>query len=307
MVQHRTLPQAHQKDPDLNNIFSNVFKRGMNQIITINGLPRTGKTTVALYLGDMLAVDRKGRHFFNPLTDIATNILEVMQLIEKKNKAGDVILWDEASVKGKGASSRDWQSELNQDMGSVFQIMGLKNQILIMTFPRNFLLEKQMRSLAHVEITTKYFDPEEMKVRAKIRWTYFDENKQKVGRKRTVSFVKGRKTKWNDVWIPVAHPDVWKVYKKKEKSFKPNWIKEFLEKIQAAKDRQEKKKYSINELVQLSVPHVSEMYNKEKGIVVGAWVRSVLEEQEGVEFGSTVASQVASALNRKIQKKELEV
>jgi len=224
-------------DEFLMKVYNACHKNKMNQIILVTGLPRTGKSELCLWLAWQLDRNKEGKHLFNPREQVAFDITKCSELIEKFDDPGRVIIWEEAGVAGHGASARKWQQEENIQLNNIFQIMGLKRQIVIINLPAQFFLDKGVRSLAHWQIFTENVDvnnkvcvcrirqvkllPEKNEVRY-IKLKYFNE---KVGR---VIMEKGS-------WIPRPPLHVRQEYYMLEKANKPKWIQESIDAIKTAK------------------------------------------------------------------------
>jgi hypothetical protein len=130
-------------------IWKKVHKDKMNQIILVDGLPRTGKSELCCRLAEMLdptfTVDK-----------IAWKYADFLELIkESKSKGHEVFVWDEAGIADWGANARQFWSEGNLSASTLFQTMGFKENICIINLPMKMMLDKHVRSLIHVNIKTK--------------------------------------------------------------------------------------------------------------------------------------------------------
>jgi hypothetical protein len=287
--------------PILAEIHGNVYLKGMNQNILFQGLPRTGKTSCSLYFAEALGVNYKNEKVFNPKKHIATDLVALAEKIEKYNSPGQVLVWEEGGVSGKGASARDWQREENKMIGNIFQIMGLKNQILLINLPVDFMLEKQVRSLIHAQVETNYFDHNNKRIVAKYRWCKYNYHKHEMETRIPRYVVEGRVYEYSD-YIPIPAPSdvIWKMYREMEKSYKHEWIKEFLELMRKARERREKKRWSQTEIIAALAPYLDNFWDEKRGRIVTAYLRSEAE-RNGILIGDTIARSVAMELTRMVK------
>lgn len=242
------------ENPILQEIYSNCHKKGMNQIITVTGLPRTGKSELCIYLAWALDRDKEGKHLFDPHTQIVKTLEELVDFIDGNNRAGITCVWEEAGISGKGAAARKWQQEENILLNDVFQIMGLKQQIILVNLPFTFFLDKGARSLSHWTVETKGIDKKNNRCNALFRKVAVTRRKNEIIGVRPRFLRSGRYTISNAVSTPRAPYNIRKVYLELQKRFKPEWINEVKNKIKflsAEKvERIEKRKMSNSELLE---------------------------------------------------------
>lgn len=137
----------------LNKIWTAVHDHKMNQIIVIEGLPRTGKSFLSLYLAS--ALDK----LFSVEKNVAFTQLDFQQLNKKNAYIGACNIWEEAGVAdGIGANSRDFWTEGNKRLSGIFQTMGFARQISIVNLPNKMMLDKHLRSLCHWILETQSVD-----------------------------------------------------------------------------------------------------------------------------------------------------
>jgi hypothetical protein len=151
MMERQQLPHSRisLSNAVLEQIWKKVHIDKMNQIILIDGLPRTGKSELGLYVGEQLdptfTIDR-----------VAWKYADFLQMImESKSKGHQVFMWDEAGIADWGANARQFWSEGNMSASTLFQTMGFKENICIINLPMKMMLDKHVRSLIHVNIKTK--------------------------------------------------------------------------------------------------------------------------------------------------------
>lgn len=134
------------------------IKKNKNAIIVINGPTGSGKT----YCGLNLAED-VGKELNTPFS-VENNVdFKFTELLRKtmqpgNKKAGTVFLFEEVGAMGGGASSREWQGELNKMFFSFMQTTRHRRQVLIMTCPSFSFLEKGARTLVHMQIEMQNID-----------------------------------------------------------------------------------------------------------------------------------------------------
>lgn len=134
----------------------NEVHGGKNLNVIISGLPRTGKSELALdlawnlYRGSSPEYKRKfeiGKH-------VAWTKIDFQKKVRKYTDIGACLVWDEAGIAELGAHSRQFWSESNIGMSTLFQIMGFHQQICIITLPSKIMLDKHLRILSHIDILT---------------------------------------------------------------------------------------------------------------------------------------------------------
>jgi DNA polymerase III delta prime subunit len=298
---------AHIKNaPILADIWTNVHQKGMNQNILFQGLPRTGKTSASIYFAEQLGVNYKCEKVFNPNKHIANDLVGLAEKIEKYDSPGQVLIWEEGGVSGKGAAARDWQRDENKLMGNIFQIMGLKNQILLINLPVDFLLEKQIRSLIHAQVQTNYFDHRNKMIVAKYRWCKYDYHRHEMQSRIPRYKVDGRIYEYSDyISIPAPSDVVWKMYREMEKNYKHDWIAQFLELMRNAKDKREKKKWTIKEIVKELSPYLDNFWDEKQNRVVAAHLRAEAE-RNGIMIGEHLVRSVSYEFTKLVKLGQLQ-
>jgi hypothetical protein len=162
----RTIPEQIKSNP----IYAKIWetpRRGGNYIIIINGLPRSGKSWLANTIAYNLSWKSDGTNNFSPLQNLCYEKLTLLKKIKESNEVGKVIIWDEAGIAELGANAREFWSESNRGLSTLFQTMGFKRQIIIVTLPNRIMLDKHIRSLCHAIIDVTSFNKPKRKIFAK--------------------------------------------------------------------------------------------------------------------------------------------
>lgn len=173
------IPPLIKGDMVLRQIYTNVYRRKMNQIILVNGLPRTGKSELCLKVAE--ALDPQFT-----VDNIAWKYKDLLKLEKDSNRTGEVLMWDEAGIAEWGANARQFWSEGNLSASTLFQTMGFKRNIVLVNLPMKIMLDKHVRSLIHVMIKTLGIDYRRHACRSKVYFMepseYVPEGKSKFPR-----------------------------------------------------------------------------------------------------------------------------
>jgi hypothetical protein len=130
-------------------IARNRIKQNKNFILAVCGQTGSGKSFIALRLGEDIDPDFNIKNvFFNPEAIFSI-------LATDRPKPGTVLVFDEA---GLGIGARDWQSQLNKDTSKLLQLFRFENLILIMTVPGLGFIDSQARKLVHAYVEPKRID-----------------------------------------------------------------------------------------------------------------------------------------------------
>lgn len=237
-----------------NPIFQKIYsapQNNLNQIITVVGLPRTGKSELCLYGAWALDRDEEGRHLFEPRKQIVKTVEELVNFIETENRVGANVIWEEAGISEKGAAAREWQKKQNILLNDVFQLMGLKRQIIWINLPRTFFLDKGPRSLSHWWIETKGISQKSETCNAVLRVVDWDRKRNEPRNLKYGFFRHGRYVKSYSVSVPRAPAPILKEYYDIQTEYKKKWIKEIKERIvsMGAEEKKEKQKLDIGEAI----------------------------------------------------------
>lgn len=90
------------------------------------------------------------------IEQVVFSALDCLKLIKSnKLKKGSVIVYEEGGV---NFSSKTWQSQVNINLGYLFQTFRSDNYIVLFNSPDTSFLDSTMRKLFHAEFTTKGID-----------------------------------------------------------------------------------------------------------------------------------------------------
>lgn len=151
------MPPEIKGHPLMIEAWRNANQKNSNFIIFINGLPGTGKSTLAQYL--MFMLDRGNNYEYRAsLRNWCLTQKEFIAATNRNTEVGRVECWEESfasGIKDGGANSRDFMTQANKQISTVFQTMRKTNQIIIMTLPATTSFDKQARNMAHCLIHIK--------------------------------------------------------------------------------------------------------------------------------------------------------
>ena len=83
---------------------------------------------------------------FSPSKHLSCYPDRLLNLMDRGYPKGSAFVWDDV---GKGGSSRDWQKEVNKQMGYVLQTCGYRNYFVILTVPDACFIDKVVRKLTN--------------------------------------------------------------------------------------------------------------------------------------------------------------
>lgn len=137
-------------------------KHNQHAIVMIVGKTGEGKSRTALFAGYKVAVylaKQLGGHwkdYFNS-ENIAVMTTEEVIRVMKANSPKKVIILDDI---GAAWNSRDWNSKGNKILNRIIMTFRNKNNLLILTLPDSFILDKVPRNLLHyhIEMFKQEFD-----------------------------------------------------------------------------------------------------------------------------------------------------
>lgn len=231
----KKIPKDIKGNPIFSKIWNNVYKRNMNQIIIVVGLPRTGKSITSEYCAYQLDRDGEGKHLFNPKTNVAGTFEALLELTESRNRRGEVFIWEEAGTI-MGANSRRFYTDANILASSLFQILGWKGQIVIVNLPINFMLDKQVRSLVHAMIITSRVDINKKRCIAKFKWMSIDPERNKAYGKFPRYYRDGKLVKAKTISIPLPPKYIVDAYEEIEGKFKQKWVTDFRRQLKESQE-----------------------------------------------------------------------
>ena len=137
-------------------------KHNQHAIVMIVGKTGEGKSRTALFAGYKVALylaKQLGGHwkdYFNS-ENIAVMTTEEVIRVMKANSPKKVIILDDI---GAAWNSRDWNSKGNKILNRIIMTFRNKNNLLILTLPDSFILDKVPRNLLHfhIEMFKQEFD-----------------------------------------------------------------------------------------------------------------------------------------------------
>lgn len=163
--------------PDIrgNIILSPIWRAvhsGGNRIVLINGLPRTGKSELAINMAYHLfrGPGPEFKHLFEVGKHCKWSKIDFQKIVQKYDRVGACLVWDEAGISELGAHARQFWSQSNIALSTLFQIMGFHNQIALITLPMKTMLDKHLRLLSHVNVETLKISKASNTCKAKFFW-----------------------------------------------------------------------------------------------------------------------------------------
>ena len=137
-------------------------KHNQHAIVMIVGKTGEGKSRTALFAGYKVAVylakqlGGEWQDYFNS-ENIAVMTTEEVIRVMKANSPKKVIILDDI---GAAWNSRDWNSKGNKILNRIIMTFRNKNNLLILTLPDSFILDKVPRNLLHfhIEMFKQEFD-----------------------------------------------------------------------------------------------------------------------------------------------------
>jgi len=276
-------------------IWEKVHIDKMNQIILIDGLPRTGKSELGLRLAEDLdptfSIDR-----------IAWKYCDFLELSKNSESKGhQVFMWDEAGIADWGANARQFWSEGNMSASTLFQTMGFKENIAIISLPMKMMLDKHVRSLIHVNIKTLKVMPRKGMCKTK---TFFIVPKDDGDSKTIFPRIKidGCKFRIKSQYWGRASKKLRKDYKQKSEGVKQELQDKLVaEAILRSKEGAAKPygKATFKELYDDIVGNIDEYWNKKKNKVDSGLI--LIKHS----VGQNIARKLAALINMQYDNQEL--
>lgn len=204
---------------------------GGNRIVLVNGLPRTGKSYFALNAAYQLyrGPGPKFEHLFDCKKHLAFSKLDFQKMVQRTKHVGAALVWDEAGVAELGAHARQFWSEGNIALSTLFQIMGFHNQIAFITLPMKIMLDKHLRMLSHATIETTKINKRKKRCYARFSWNEMTSMKGREVISKHPRFVSadGVRHKAGSISIPLPPKEIVKEYEARSHVFK-NWLEQKL-------------------------------------------------------------------------------
>jgi len=240
------VPPDIQQNVVFRHIWNEVHEAGKNQITITSGLPRTGKSELDvncawnLYRG----TGKDFEHKFEIEKHCKWSKLDFQKTIKKYKEIGSTPMWDEAGIAELGAHARQFWSESNIAISTLFQIMGFHRQIVFISLPMKIMLDKHLRLLSHVNIETFKVKPKKNRCYAKVWWIEMSSQANNVYAKypRFIG-LDGLRYRIKTISMPRAPPEIVKKYKLYSEVFK-EWLENKL--IREEESRQQKFEVSAN-------------------------------------------------------------
>lgn len=149
-------------------ISNRIFKRKQNALIVIYGEPGSGKSWLALRLGEIF----EGKRFIKHLKKrIIFKPLQFVDLMKTRPPRGSVVIFDEA---GCGMYNREWYSQSNKEIIKILQTFRTMGLIVIFTVPHLDYIDTQARKIFQYTIETQKVDHENKRTYAKIKRYKYD-------------------------------------------------------------------------------------------------------------------------------------
>lgn len=244
------MPPEIKASPVLRELWKMVYKKKMNLIILVNGLPRTGKSELCLalaYFLDRGSVEAGFPYRFD-VENIRWKYGEFLSLVKNKNEIGTCLIWEEAGTI-EGTNARKFFSENNISASSLFQTLGYKRQIAFINLPCKIMLDKHVRQLVHAIIDTTEVNTTKGRCIAKFYWSKYNPVKDIQYRNLPQYFDEsGILKKVNTIAVGRAPKALREAYIKRERVFKDE-LQARLEKMgqKAGKDSVEERDEKIRE------------------------------------------------------------
>lgn len=218
---HQPVPDRIKNYPILSYIWQLVHRYNSNFILLVVGLPGKGKSYAALTLLNALMINHEGEKLVNEkncLDFIGFTFEEFSNKVEKNNRRGSVLIWEEAATI-EGANARRFYDEASQYMSSLFQTMRYKNQVAILTLPSGHYLDKQLRQICHATLNMEGHD--DVKSWGKFKLHSFNPELNKLYSKYPRFYDSDKNlNKITKVFFPKPPKWILNVYEKKQQAWK---------------------------------------------------------------------------------------
>lgn len=222
------IPPDIAKNPVFRQIYS-VPQEGGNQIILTNGLPRTGKSEVDLDFA--YALYRGGppdwEHKFDPGKHMAWEKITLQKNVRRFNDIGTSLIWEEAGIAEFGAHARQFWSESNISLSTLFQVMGFHRQLCFINLPMKIMLDKHLRLLSHVQIETYKIKKSKDRCLAKVWWVEMAANTSEAYNKYPRFIANGLRYRVKTISVPRAPKEIREEYLARSIPFK-QWLEDRL-------------------------------------------------------------------------------
>jgi hypothetical protein len=239
-------------------IRDNAINNDMNYLVVVTGPTRSGKSGLAVRLGELIDSKFSARH-------IVTTPEDFMALIDDPTvKKGSVILWDEIGVE---YYSRDFYTDRNKSLNHVFQTMGHKNLVIIVTTPAKSYLDSHLQKLMNVYIETQ--KREKNYIRAKFLFTQYNSRFDKTYYKRPQIWRDGIPCVVEVMDFKRCAPKLWSSYLAKLTKYKNELSKKNRNQIEQRARNETAAARSNDDIIREVLKHKREYYNRIKRIKQG--------------------------------------
>ena len=235
-------PTDIKNQPVLRMIWNATHDNKMNQIIVTNGLPRTGKSELNIYLAWALyrGQTKDFEHKFDVSKHVSFEKIGFQKSMGKYMDIGACLDWEEAGIAELGANAREFWSQSNRAMSTLFQVMGFGRQVCLISLPMKMMLDKHLRSLCHVYIETFKVKVHKNRCIAKVWLNEMSSRKGELYQKYPRYSVDGVRSVIRSISVPRPPKEVLEEYWWREQMFK-EWLKEKL--IREEEGRQKIKQF----------------------------------------------------------------
>jgi hypothetical protein len=135
-----------------------IYGKNKNIIFVINGETGSGKSYAAISFALILHTILKSNFSIQNNLDFNFGSLLHKMDLPINNKPGTIFIFEEVGAIGGGASSKEWQSQANRFFNSFLQTSRHRQQVIILTCPLFFNLEKSSRQLCHMQWSMESID-----------------------------------------------------------------------------------------------------------------------------------------------------
>lgn len=230
--------------------------QGMNRIVLVNGLPRTGKSEWCINAAYQLyrGPGPKFEHKFDTKLHCKWSKIGFQKMVRDYTDIGACLMWDEAGISELGAHARQFWSESNIAISTLFQIMGFHNQVAFISLPMRTMLDKHLRMLSHINVETLKIDKKRDRCLARVFWIEMSTRKENEIISKYPRFINsdGLRCKVIMASVPRAPLEIRKEYEVYSKVFK-SWLEDKLiyeaeqRSIKRTSDVEEKNKVGVND------------------------------------------------------------
>lgn len=229
---------ANRENSIVRYIGNRVLRNNKNFLCALTGQTGAGKSWAGLKIAEIYS-----KMFgipFNPEIHVISSLKEILELIvnrdrDKTTMDGSIILFDEPQVE---ANARNWQSEVNKALNTLVSTFRNQRLIVLFALPNLDMIDKQSRILFHAEFKILGYDKNTKITSINplfLEWSSYKEdfyrhrlivNYKVLDKKAFRSYKLGL---WS---IPVASPEIVKIYEEKKKIFSDNLNRTLLNSIE---------------------------------------------------------------------------